>query len=88
MLNCVDCVGDTYIDSYLYLKYVKECLKTWLMLKKRFWRKVQFVVNWVIFEALYIFCFSLAKKSQLTQHTSGYVKRRRRLKIEVRVERF
>ena len=52
MLNCVDCVGDTYIDSYLYLKYVKECLKTWLMLKKRFWRKVQFVVNWVIFEAL------------------------------------
>ena len=44
--------------------------------------------RWVIFEASYIFCCALAKKCQLTQHTSGYVKPIRRLKIKVRVERF
>ena len=51
-------------------------------------KKFQILVNWAIFEALYIFCFSLAQQGALTQHTLGYVKRMRRLKIELRVERF
>ena len=26
-LNCIDCVGDTFVASGIYLRYVKECLK-------------------------------------------------------------
>ena len=58
------------------------------MVKKGLRGKIQIFVNWAIFEALYIFCFSLAQQGALSQHTLGYVKRMRRLKIELRVERF
>ena len=86
--NYVDCVGYTFVDSFIYLKHVWECLKDCQMVKKGLLGKIQILVNWVIFEASYIFCCALAKKCQLTQHTSGYVKPVRRLKIKVRVERF
>ena len=55
--NYVDCVGYTFVDSFIYLKHVWECLKDCQMVEKGLLGKVPILVNWVNFEAI---CFACA----------------------------
>ena len=55
--NYVDCVGYTFVDSFIYLKHVWECLKDCQMVKKGLLGKIPILVNWVNFEAI---CFAVS----------------------------